>query len=141
MSMKPGATMQPVASTTRPASAARSGATAMIRSPASATFARRPGAPVPSRTVPSRMSQSNARGALRPARRRGRSGLRLLDLDALHLVAGLDAVDHVHARRHLAEDRVVVVEVRRRGKANVELATRRIRALRTGHRHGPAHVL
>ena len=74
MSMKPGATMHPAASTTRAASPGRAGATATTRSPRSPTSACRPGPPVPSRTVPPRISQSNAmaRGSARPAARGGR---------------------------------------------------------------------
>ena len=70
MSMKPGATMHPVASTTWPASPGRAGATAVTRSPDSATSARRPGAPVPSRTVPAAdQPVERHAGALRPAGR------------------------------------------------------------------------
>ena len=80
MSMKPGATTRPVASMARPASPPRSGAIAVMRSPVSPTSARRPGLPVPSSTVPPRISQSNAmaRVSAPPAapgtRRAGRDG-------------------------------------------------------------------
>ena len=68
MSMKPGAIMHPAASTTWAASPASAGPMAVTRSPDSATSARRPGAPVPSRTVPPRISQSKATGASGPPR-------------------------------------------------------------------------
>ena len=58
MSMKPGATTCPAASVTRAPSAARSRPTAAIRPSRTSTSARRSGAPVPSTTVPPRMSRS-----------------------------------------------------------------------------------
>lgn len=60
MSMKPGVTKQPVASTTPRASPAKPGSTAATRSPRSTTSVGRASAPVPSRTLPPRISQSNA---------------------------------------------------------------------------------
>src|ERR1700719_1110653 len=54
--MKPGATMQPLASTTAAPSAGRSAPMATIRSSSMRTSAVRRGAPVPSMTVPPRTS-------------------------------------------------------------------------------------
>src|SRR5919198_2757493 len=114
MSMKPGATTLPVASTTRAASPASDGATAAMRSPSTATSARRAGAPEPSTTEPPRIRSDHAMALL------------LDDRHGLHPVARLDAVDVLHAAGDLAEDRVVAVEVRRRPVADVELAARRV---------------
>src|SRR5215470_8470222 len=100
MSMKPGATTLPVASMTRAAWPLSDGATAAMRSPSTATSARRAGAPLPSITAPPRKSSDQAIG----------SGL--FDGDGLHLVALLDSVHVLHAGHHLAEHRVVAVEVR-----------------------------
>src|SRR5437870_2624780 len=55
-SMKPGATMQPLASTTAAPTAGRSAPMAAIRSPSISTSAVLRGAPVPSTTVPPRKS-------------------------------------------------------------------------------------
>src|SRR5262249_47827895 len=148
MSMKPGATRHPAASTTCRASPPRPGAIALMRSPVSATSAGRAGAPGPPRTEPPRVGRANA-GVRAPGRARaevpgGRgpeAGRGVEFRRGVHLRAGVEAVARADARRHLAEDGVVVVEVRRRGKADVELAARRVGALGAGHRHGPAHVL
>src|SRR3954464_13472618 len=56
MSMKPGVTAQPDASSTR--SPCRPGPIAVITPSAMATSSRRPAAPVPSYTVPPRMTRS-----------------------------------------------------------------------------------
>jgi hypothetical protein len=56
--MNPGATASPRASITVAARAIGSSPTSATRSPTMATSARRPGAPVPSNTVPPRMSTS-----------------------------------------------------------------------------------
>src|SRR5262245_45279173 len=61
MSMKPGATTQPVASLVRTARAATS-PTATIRSPRMATSPGAPGAPLPSTTVPPRIRRSQSIG-------------------------------------------------------------------------------
>src|SRR4051812_42386825 len=127
--MKPGATTCPVASMVRAASPRRPGAMAAMRSPSMATSAGRAAAPVPSMTEPFLIRSVHAIGSA------------LLDLDGLHRVALLDAVDVFHAARHLPEDRVVAVEVRRRSVADVELAARGIRMLAPRHREGPADVL
>src|SRR5262245_48212642 len=58
-SMKPGATVRPVTSITRRASARARSATAATVSPWMPTSARRPGAPEPSTTVPPRSTRSN----------------------------------------------------------------------------------
>ena len=60
MSMKPGATTRPETSSTRSAAPVRCGATATMRSPSTATSAARPGAPVPSTTVPPRKRSDQA---------------------------------------------------------------------------------
>src|SRR5919201_2274848 len=62
MSMKPGATTCPPASRVRLPS--RLSPTALMRSPVTATSARRPGAPLPSSTVPPRMTRSAVMGFL-----------------------------------------------------------------------------
>src|SRR6267142_549362 len=129
MSMKPGDTTLPVASITRSAWPASAGATAAMRSPSTATSARRAGAPLPSTTEPPRSRRDHAIG----------SGL--LDRDRLHLVALLDAVHVLHAGDDLAEDRVVAVEMRRGAVTDVELAAGRVGMLAPGHRHRAAHVL
>src|SRR4030095_14537215 len=129
MSMNPGATTLPVASITRAASPASDGAIAAMRSPSTATSARRAGAPVPSITAPPRTRSDQAIG----------SGF--LDGDGLHLVALLDAVHVLHAGDDLAEHRVVAVEVRRAAVGDVELAARRVRVLAARHRHRAADVL
>src|SRR3990172_158634 len=118
MSMKPGVTRQLRASTRRRASPARPGPMATIRSPASATSADRAGGPVPSTTRPPRISPSTPIV--------GRLRLRGLDPDRLHPVAPPDRVHDVHPRDHLAEDRVLPVEVRGGGEADVELAPRTV---------------
>ena len=59
-STKPGVTVRPSASMTRPAPPASTSPTAVIRSPSTATSARRAGAPVPSTTVPSLITRSCA---------------------------------------------------------------------------------
>src|SRR5712692_9206539 len=100
-----------------------------MRSPSTATSARSTGAPVPSMTIPFRISSDHA------------IDLPLDDPDGLHPVAHLDTIHHVHALRHDAEDRVLTVEVRLRLEADVELAARRVRLLRARHRHGAADVL
>src|SRR5688572_19695472 len=115
MSMKPGATTLPVASTTRVASPASAGATAAMRSPSTATSARRARAPEPSTTQPPPMSRDHAIGLL------------LDDGHRLHPVALFDAVHVLHAAGDLAEDRVAAVEVRGGAVADVELAPRRVR--------------
>src|SRR2546421_622386 len=80
--------------------------------PSRATSAGRAAVPVPSITEPPRIRSDQAIG----------SGLD--DLDRLHAVALLDAIDVLHAARDLTEDRVVAVEVRRGAVADVELAAR-----------------
>src|SRR5262245_10480888 len=71
MSMKPGATISPAASMTRAASAPGRSPTSRIRSPSTATSARRAGAPVPSTTVPPRTSTSSMVDPPHACRRRG----------------------------------------------------------------------
>src|ERR1700752_5209134 len=63
MSMKPGATAQPEASSSR--LPRRFGLISWITPPAIATSAARPGAPLPSKTVPPRMTSSAGIGILR----------------------------------------------------------------------------
>src|SRR5690242_14394815 len=128
MSMKPGATTCPAASITRSAGPLRCGATAATRSPSTATSAVRAGAPLPSMTVPPRISSDQAIS-------------RLLDRDRGHAIALLDAIDLVHAGDDLAEHGVVVVQVRRGAIGDVELAARRVGVLAAGHRHRAADVL
>src|SRR5687767_14502304 len=122
MSMKPGVTVLPVASMTRAAWPSSDGATAAMRSPSTATSARRAGAPLPSTTEPPRIRSDQAIG----------SGL--LDGDGLHAIALLDAVHVLHAGDDLAEHRVVAVEVRHGAVGDVELAAGRVRMLAAGHR-------
>src|SRR2546421_2354226 len=129
MSMKPGDTTLPVASMTRSAWPASVGATAAMRSPSTATSARRAGAPLPSTTEPPRSRSDHAIG----------SGL--LDRDRLHLVALLDAIHVLHAGDDLAEDRVVAVQVRGGAITDVELAAGRVGMLAARHGHRAAHVL
>src|SRR5437762_303291 len=81
------------------------------------TSARTAGPPVPSRTSPPRISQSNAMGRW--------SGLGRLDLHALHPVSHPDLVDELHPAPDLAEDGVLAVERRLGAEADVELAPRR----------------
>src|SRR5512137_3193124 len=131
MSMKPGATIRPLASITRAASPARPGPTAAMRSPSTATSAARAGAPLPSTTVPFRIRSDQAMGLL--------GGLD--DLHRLHLVADLDLVHHLHAGGDPAEDRVLAVQEVRGGQRDVELAARRVGGLGAGHSHHPADVL
>src|SRR5215470_6393497 len=128
MSMKPGATACPAASITRAASPASPGPTATIRSPSTATSARRAGAPLPSITEPF-LTRSDQATLLFGDRDRG------------HLVALLDAVDELHAGHDLAEHGVLAVEVRGRAVADVELAAGRVGVLAARHRHGATHVL
>src|SRR5258706_9307760 len=54
----------------------------------------------------------------------------------LHRLTTLDLVDVLHARRHLAPDRVLVVEERGIIEADEELAIGGIRAGGAGHRGG-----
>src|SRR3977135_3432885 len=63
----------------------------------------------------------------------GHSGLDDL-VRVLHRLAALDLVDILHARGHLAPDRVLVVEEGCIGEADEELAVAGIRA--GGARHG-----
>src|SRR6266702_701175 len=118
MSMKPGATISPLASMVRAAWPVRAGPTAAIRSPSSATSAATPGAPLPSTTVPFLIRTDQAIYLLR-----------VDDLDRLHLVALLDAVHDVHPRDDLAEHRVLAVQEVRGGQRDIELAARRIGVL------------
>src|SRR4029453_17554558 len=128
MSMKPGVTVRPLASITRSAAPTRPGATATTRSPSTATSAARAGAPLPSTTVPPRISRDQATSGFLDGHRR-------------HPVALLDAIDVLHAVHHLAEHGVVVVEVRRGPVGDVELAAGRVGVLAAGHRHRAAQVL
>src|SRR6185503_17826166 len=128
MSMKPGATTCPAASITRSAGPLSPGATATTRSPSTATSAARAGAPLPSMTVPPRISSDQAIS-------------RLLDRDRGHAIALLDAIDLLHARDDLAEHGVVVVEVWGGAVGDVELTARRIRMLAARHGHRAADVL
>src|SRR5688572_4670866 len=127
--MKPGATTLPRASMTRSAWPVSAGPTATMRSPSTAMSASRAGAPEPSMSEPPRMRRDQVIGSF------------LDDRHRLHLVALLDAVHVLHAARHLAEDGVAAVEVRRVAVADVELAARGIRVLAARHRHRAAHVL
>ena len=61
-SMNPGETMRPVASTTSAAAASGSVPTATIRSPRTPTSAATGGEPLPSTTVPPRISRSKSIG-------------------------------------------------------------------------------
>src|SRR5512136_2040865 len=131
MSMKPGATIRPLASITRAASPVRSGPTAAMRSPSSATSAARAGAPLPSTRVPFRIRSDQAMALL--------GGF--LDGHRLHLVADLDLVHHVHAGGDPAEDGVLAVEEVGGGQGDVELAARRVRGLRARHRDRATVVL
>src|SRR6267154_4861257 len=58
----------------------------------------------------------------------------------LHRLAALDLVDVLHAGRHLAPDRVLVVEERCIVKADEELAVAGIRAAGARHRGGAADM-
>src|SRR5258705_5074923 len=58
----------------------------------------------------------------------------------LHRLTTLDLVDVLHARRHLAPDRVLVVEERGIIEADEELAIGGIRAGAARHRGGAAHM-
>src|SRR3984893_5545116 len=72
---------------------------------------------------------------------RVRGHMRLDDLvRVLHRLAALDLVDVLHARRHLAPHRVLVVEERRIVEADEELAVAGIRAGRARHRGGAADM-
>src|SRR5689334_13633889 len=83
MSMNPGVTAQPDASSSRPPS--RFGPIALITPSVMATSAARPGAPVPSKTVPPRMTMSAAIAG---------SGLFDPELGCgVDVVAGEDSVD------------------------------------------------
>src|ERR1700716_4138051 len=94
---------------------------------------------------------SGSRGARHRGRRaptrwrapeRRSAGLRRVSLDArlddlvwiLHRLAALDLVDVLHARRHLAPDRILVVEERGIVEAYEELAVAGIRAGGARHR-------
>src|SRR5580704_8180968 len=67
--------------------------------------------------------------------------VRLDDLvRVLHRLAALDLVDVVHAFGDLAPYRVLVVEERGVVEADEELAVAGIRARRTRHRSGAAHM-
>src|SRR3989441_513316 len=127
--MTPGATTWPVASITRAASPPSPGPTTAMRSPSIATSARCPGAPVPSMTVPPRISRDQA------------TGLLLDDRHRLYPIARLDAIDVIHAGDHLTEDRVVAVEVGLRPIGDVELAAGGVGVLATRHGHGAPRVL
>src|SRR6266581_4769458 len=131
MSMKPGATISPLASMTRGASPLRPEPRAAIRSPSTATSAATPGAPLPSTTVPPLMRSDQAMNLLG----------RLDDLDRLHLVALLDIVHDVHARGDLAEHGVLAVEEVGGGEGDVKLAARGVGILAARHGHHAAHVL
>src|SRR5213592_1312931 len=75
-----------------------------------------------------------------PSRRVG-GHARLDDLvRVLHRLAALDLVDVLHARRHLAPDRILVVEERGIIEADEELAIGGIRAGGARHRGGAAHM-
>src|SRR5258706_4408794 len=58
----------------------------------------------------------------------------------LHRLTPLDLVDVLHARRHLAPDRVLVVEERGVIEADEELAIGGIRAGGARHRGGAAYM-
>src|SRR6266498_4249676 len=131
MSMKPGATINPLASMTRVASPLRREPKAAMRSPSTATSAATPGAPLPSTTVPPLMRSDQAMNLLG----------RLDDLDRLHLVALLDIVHDVHARGDLAEHGVLAVEEVGGGEGDVKLAARGVGILAARHGHYAAHVL
>src|ERR1044071_4791628 len=126
--MNPGAPIRPLASMVRVASPVRPGPIAAMRSPSSATSAWTRGAPLPSITHPSLTSSDQAK-------------LFLDDRDGLHAVALLDAVDVLHARDHVAEHRIVAVEVRGGSIGDVELAARGVGVLAARHGHAAAHVL
>src|ERR1700730_3678061 len=67
--------------------------------------------------------------------------VRLDDLvGVLHRLAALDLVDVVHARRHLAPDRVLAVEEGGIVEADEELAVAGVRARGARHRGGAAHM-
>src|SRR3954471_614749 len=85
MSMKPGATAQPDASSST--SPRRFGAISLITRSAIATSATRPGAPVPSNTVPPRRTRMSA------------IGVSLIDHELQQVPVG---IAHVHARRRRA---------------------------------------
>src|SRR5438477_10938037 len=78
MSMKPGATAQPDASSSR--SPRSFGPISRITPPVIATSAARPGAPLPSKTVPPRMT--NSAGIWTDTRARGHDLFELLDRTA-----------------------------------------------------------
>src|SRR5262245_37880636 len=86
-SMKPGVTAKPVASSSTPA---RSGTvpTSTMRSPRTATSARAPGAPLPSYTVPPRITRSNAPDMLAAPARRSACDVSLEVADAVGDDAG-----------------------------------------------------
>src|SRR5439155_22104563 len=83
MSMKPGVTAQPDASSSR--SPRRFGAISRMTPSAIATSAARPGAPVPSKTVPPRITMSAGIGAFLS-----------VDHELEEVAVG---VEHVHTRR------------------------------------------
>src|ERR1700675_2871191 len=131
MSMKPGATIRPLASMVRSPWPARLGAIAAMRSPPSATSAATPGAPLPSTTVPCLIRSDHAMDLLRCVH----------DRDGLHLVALLDVVHDVHAGDDLAEHGVLAVEEVRRGEHDVELAAGGVGVVAPRHGDGAAVVL
>src|SRR5260370_37357700 len=69
----------------------------------------------------------------------GQAGLHDL-VGIVHRLAAFDLVDVLHARRHLAPDRVLVVEERGVIEADEELAIGGIRAGGARHRGGAAHM-
>src|SRR5258705_9368921 len=99
MSMKPGATAQPDASSSRwPRSF---GPISWITPPAIATSAARPGAPLPSKTVPPRITSSADIGfSLSTAA--ARQAERLLGDDAAHDLGGA-CVDRLCGREAIGE--------------------------------------
>src|SRR5260221_12891423 len=131
MSMKPGDTMRPRASTVRAASPERLGPTETMRSFSMATSAATAGAPLPSTTVPF-LIRSDQLMSVGP-----RASLLggLDDLHRLHLVALLDLVHHVHPRGDRAEDGVLAVQEIGRGQGDVELAAGGVRVVAPRHGH------
>src|SRR5262245_4883224 len=129
--MKPGVTISLLASMVRAADPLKAAPTAAIWSPSTATSASTAGAPLPSTTVPPLISSDQAMGLL---------GC-LDDLHGLHLVALLDVVHDVHARRDLAEDRVLAVQEVGRSQRDVELAARGVGILAAGHGYHAADML
>src|SRR5262245_60641647 len=129
--MKPGVTISPLASMVRAAGPPKAAPTAAIWSPSTATSAATPGAPLPSTTVPPLIKSDQAMGLL--------GGLD--DLHGLHLVALLDVVHDVHARRDLPEDGVLAVQEVSRSQRDVELAARRVGVVAAGHGEDAADML